>query len=200
MTPRSVSRETEDRLADFAALLAKWNTRINLVSRGSMADLRARHIDDSAQIHALAPHPVRHWADLGSGGGFPGLIVAILARETGSPEMVTLVESDARKSAFLATAIRDLGLAATVRTARIEALPPLGADIVSARALAELDRLLGYAARHMAVDGAALFPKGANWEKELDAARSKWQFDCRVVKSGTDPASVILRVTGVTRA
>ena len=200
MTPRSVSRETEDRLAYFAALFAKWNARINLVSRGSMADLRARHIDDSAQIHALAPHPVRHWADLGSGGGFPGLIVAILARETGTPETVTLVESDARKSAFLATAIRDLGLAATVRTARIEALPPLGADIVSARALADLDMLLGYAARHMAVDGAALFPKGANWEKELGAARSKWQFDCRVVKSGTDPASVILRVTGVTRA
>ncbi|MFN2350190.1 MAG: AAA family ATPase, partial [Thioalkalivibrio sp.] len=139
-----------------------------LVSRGSLASLRARHIDDSAQLHALARHPVSHWVDMGSGGGFPGLVVAILALETGSPEAVTLIESDARKSAFLNTAIRELGLAATVRTERIERASPMAADVVSARALADLDTLLGFADRHMAATGEALFPKGENWEKEVE--------------------------------
>ena len=200
MTGAVVSRETEARFADLSALVEKWNRRINLVSRGSLASLRTRHIDDSAQLHALARHPVSHWVDMGSGGGFPGLVVAILALETGSPEAVTLIESDARKSAFLNTAIRELALAAAVRTERIERASPMAADVVSARALADLDTLLGFADRHMAATGEALFPKGENWEKEVETARSTWQFDCRVDKSLTRSDSVILRVTGVSRA
>ena len=199
MSPAAVSRETEARFAELSALIEKWNRRINLVSRGSLAHLRERHIDDSAQLHALARHPVSHWVDMGSGGGFPGLVVAILALETGSPEAVTLIESDA-EIRLPATAIRELGLVATVRTERIERAPPMAADVVSARALADLDTLLGFADRHMAATGEALFPKGASWEKEVKAARSKWQFDCRVDKSLTSSDSVILRVTGVSRA
>ena len=137
---------------------------------------------------------------MGSGGGFPGLVVGILARETGSPETVTLIETDSRKSTFLSTAIRELGLAATVRTERIEAVPPMAADVISARALADLDALLGFASRHLAETGEALFPKGANWEKELRDARSAWQFECRVDKSLTSSDSVILRIRGVSRA
>ncbi len=200
MIGKNVSRETEERLSHYAALLKKWNPRINLVSRASLSDLWVRHVEDSAQLHDLAAHPVTHWADIGSGGGFPGLVIAILARETGSPARVTLVESDARKSAFLRTVVRETGLAATVITARIEETEPLAADIVSARALADLPTLLGFAARHLGPGGTALFPKGATWQQEISDAQSKWQFSHRVDKSRTDPAAVILRVTGVSRA
>jgi len=200
MSPDDVSRETRERLSIYAALVQKWNPRINLVSRASLENLRARHIADSAQLHDLAPHPVAHWADLGSGGGFPGLVIAILAQETGTPGRVTLVESDARKSAFLRTVIRETGIAATVLTRRIEAAAPLGADVLSARALADLATLLGHAARHLAPGGAAIFPKGASWRQEIAEAQSKWQFISRVDKSRTDPDAVILHITGVSRA
>lgn len=196
----NVSHETTERLSLYAALLRKWTQRINLVSRASISNLQDRHFRDSAQLHALASHPVAHWADLGSGGGFPGLIVAILGMETGSPARVTLVESDMRKCAFLRTVIRETGIAATVRAERIEATTPLDADVLSARALADLSSLLGFAARHLAPDGVALFPKGASWKTELGEAQSKWQFASRVDKSKTDPEAVILRVTGVSRA
>ena len=200
MSPDDVSRETRERLSIYAALVQKWNPRINLVSRASLENLRARHIADSAQLHDLAPHPVAHWADLGSGGGFPGLVIAILAQETGTPGRVTLVESDARKSAFLRTVIRETGIAATVLTRRIEAAAPLGADVLSARALADLATLLGHAVRHLAPGGAAIFPKGASWRQEIAEAQSKWQFISRVDKSRTDPDAVILHITGVSRA
>lgn len=200
MTLAGVSRETKDRLNTYAALLEAWSPRINLVSRASLRQLRTRHFADSAQLIDLAPHPVGHWADLGSGGGFPGLVIAILARETGSPARVTLVDSDARKSAFLRTVIRETGAIATVRTDRIEALEPLAADVLSARALADLPALLGFAARHLEPDGLALFPKGARWQRELREAQSTWQFAHRVVTSRTDPDAVILRITGVARA
>lgn len=200
MILRDVSRETEERLSHYAALLKKWSPRINLVSRASLPHLRSRHFEDSAQLHALPAHPVGHWVDLGSGGGFPGLVIAILAQETGSPVRVTLVESDARKSAFLRTVIRETDLEATVRTERIETTAPLAADVLSARALADLSTLLGFAARHLGPDGTALFPKGATWQQELAEAQSKWQFSSCVDTSVTDPAAVILRVTGVSRA
>lgn len=196
---RDVSRETSARLERYAALLRKWNPRINLVSKSTLDDLWTRHMADSAQLHALAPHPVRHWADLGAGGGFPGLVIAILAIETGSPEHVTLVESDTRKAAFLRTVVRETGAPASVATERIEALPPLGAEVVSARALADLSTLLAYTERHMAPEGLALFPKGAGWKKELAAAQEKWKFRCRVVKSETEDGPVILSISGVLR-
>jgi 16S rRNA (guanine527-N7)-methyltransferase len=200
MSLADVSRETTERLRIYAALIEKWTPRINLVSRASLPHLQSRHFEDSAQLLALAPHPVAHWADLGSGGGFPGLVIAILAAGTASPARVTLVESDARKSAFLRTVIRETGLAATVVTERIETTAPLAADIVSARALADLATLLGFAERHLAPGGTALFPKGATWRDELAAAQSKWQFASRVDKSRTGPDAVILRITGVSRA
>ncbi len=194
-----VSRETSARLETYAALLRKWNPRINLVSRNTLPDLWTRHFADSAQLYSLAPHPVGHWADLGAGGGFPGLVIAIMAMETGSPRRVTLVESDARKGAFLNAVIRETGATATVVTDRIEALPPLSADVLSARALADLTTLLGFAVRHLAPGGTAIFPKGATWEKEVTAARKAWSFGCRVAKSETEDGPVLLRITGVAR-
>lgn len=200
MNLSNVSRETAERLDLYSALLQKWNPRINLVSRASLTEHRTRHFADSAQLYDLADHPVGHWADLGSGGGFPGLIIAILAQETGSPVRVTLVESDARKAAFLTTVIRETGARAEVLTGRIEDIAPLGADIVSARALADLPTLVSYAARHLAPGGVALFPKGQTWEEELEAAQSAWHFTSRVVKSKTETGPVILHLRGLSSA
>ncbi|MET4127647.1 16S rRNA (guanine(527)-N(7))-methyltransferase RsmG [Roseovarius sp. MBR-6] len=199
MMSGNVSRETAERLDIYSALLEKWNPRINLVSRASLAEHRTRHFDDSAQLYDLAAHPVGHWADLGSGGGFPGLIIAILGQGGGSPSRVTLVESDARKATFLNTVIRETGVNATVITGRIETIPPLDADVLSARALADLSTLLGFASRHMRANGAALFPKGVSWQQELAAAQTAWQFSHRVVKSKTETGPVILHVRGISR-
>lgn len=195
-----VSRETQARLDLYAALLLKWNPRINLVSKKSLDEMWTRHFMDSAQIHRLAPHPVAHWVDLGSGGGFPGLVVAIMGHAAGSPRRVTLIESDARKAAFLRVVIRETGIRASVIADRIEKVPPQRGDVLSARALTDLSGLLAFAERHMAPEGVALFPKGARWENELAAAESTWRFDHRLVNSETEDGPVIFAITGVSRA
>jgi 16S rRNA (guanine527-N7)-methyltransferase len=195
-----VSRETQKRLEIYTTLLLKWTPRINLVSRSSLDHLWTRHIADSAQLYDLAPDPIKKWVDLGSGGGFPGLVVAILGAERKDPFHTVLIESDSRKCAFLRAVIRETGVDASVITDRIEKAPPQTGDIVSARALADLSTLLGYAWRHMKPDGRALLPKGEGWRKELETAQPKWQFDWNVAKSKTEIGPVILSVTGVVRA
>ena len=135
-----VSRETEDRLRAYAALIEKWTPKINLISRSTIPEIWARHILDSVQIVQLAPENWGSWTDLGSGGGLPGCVAAILAPENAH---VTLVESDQRKVAFLRTVQRELDLPMTVLAERIEDADVAPADVVSARALAALTRALG---------------------------------------------------------
>jgi 16S rRNA (guanine527-N7)-methyltransferase len=188
-----VSRETAERLEHYAALLRKWNPAINLVAPGTLDTVMTRHIADSAQVAALAPEGWGHWVDLGSGGGFPGMVVAILAAEQ-LGKQVTLVESDQRKAAFLRSVARETGVAARVMASRIEALAPQEADIVSARALAPLPALIGLAAPHLRDGGCALFHKGAEWKKELEEARSQWRFEARSHKSRTHESAVILEL------
>lgn len=200
LAARNVSRETMDRLRNYEALLRKWNPVINLVAKSTLEDIWSRHFLDSAQIYDLAPPTARSWADLGSGGGFPGLIVAILAAGEGRALTVTLVESDQRKAAFLMTAARELGLHLAVRAERIESLPPLNADVLSARALAPLDQLIGHAERHLSPQGVALFPKGVNHAAEMKQALEKWQFSYETVQSVTDADAVIFQIVGVSRA
>lgn len=193
-----VSRETIARLEVFASVLQKWNPRINLVSRNSLNELWTRHIMDSIHVYRFAP-VAQHWADLGSGGGFPGLIVAILAADESPTTHVTLIESDQRKAVFLRTAARETGVQCSVISQRIESAEPQNADVLSARALAELSVLLGFAERHLKPNGTALFPKGATWQKELDAARQQWHFDLEAIKSPTNPDAAILRIKGISR-
>ncbi len=195
----NVSRETYERLQIYADLLKRWNPRINLVSKASIIDLWQRHIADSVQIYKFAPHPVNHWLDLGSGGGFPGLVNAIMAIEKRTPFHMTLIESDVRKSAFLRTVIRETGAPAKVVTGRIEDLEPMNADTISARALADLNTLLSFTERHLNIDGVALFLKGASWEGELQDARTKWNFQYQIDKSETEDGPVILSIRGVER-
>lgn len=194
-----VSRETSDRLKLLADLLLKWNPRINLVSKSTLDTLWTRHILDSAQMIGLVSQGVGHWADIGSGGGFPGLVIAILAAERDSPKKATLIESDQRKCAFLRTVLRETGVSAKVIAERIENTAPQSADVVSARALAELPKLFSYAQRHLQSDGTGLFPKGVTWEKEVIEARKSWSFELDVITSKTKPNSVILKVKDLLR-
>ncbi len=185
------------RLERYAALLEKWNPKINLVARSTLETLWDRHFVDSAQVFRHLPEGPRSWADLGSGGGFPGLVIAILAAEKAPDMLVTLVESDTRKAAFLRTVIRETGISVRVMDERIENIPPLHSDVISARALADLSTLLGFAARHLGQGGVALFPKGVNWEKEVREAQQKWRFTCKQFTSETDSGAVILRIEGI---
>jgi 16S rRNA (guanine527-N7)-methyltransferase len=193
---RDVSRETAQRLDVLAALVAKWNPAINLVAPGSLQALRKRHIDDSLQLVALAPVP-RLWVDLGSGAGFPGLVVAAALAEVAPAARVVLVDSDRRKAAFLRTAAQAMDVAVTVHAARAETLAPQGADVVSARALAPLPTLLPWVRRHLAPGGVALLPKGARHAEELAAARTALRFTCAVHPSGTAQDGVILAVSEI---
>ncbi len=186
-------------LEEFTDLVRKWTRRINLISAKSMDDAFERHTLDSAQIYRLASNEATTWADFGSGGGFPGLVIAIMAKSEGRDLHVTLVESDQRKSVFLATAARNFGLNTDIRTERVESIQPLEVDVISARALAPLDKLLDYADRHGRQDTVCLFPKGRNAETEIQDAKRRWNFSNEAIPSITDPEAAILRIKGVSR-
>lgn len=194
----NVSRETLERLKIFEATIRKWNPRINLVSRDSLNNLWVRHIVDSVQVFRCV-EPTAHWVDIGSGGGFPGLIVAILAADEAPDMKVTLIESDTRKSAFLRTVARECGVNISVISERIESVDPQNAGVLSARALADLSLLFQFTERHLHSDGVALFPKGVNWKKEVDNALKQWRFDWEPVRSLTEAEAVILKIRGVER-
>lgn len=187
-----VSRETLERLHHFVDLVEKWTKRINLIGPLTQADIWERHIRDSAQLVTHAENPPMHWADLGSGGGFPGIVVAVIAAEILPQTRFTLVESDQRKATFLRICQRELGLSLDILSHRIESLPPLGADTVSARALAPLTDLLRYIAPHLTAEGCALLPKGRNAAAEIAVARQSWRFDLAIRPSLTDQEASIL--------
>lgn len=193
-----VSRETISRLAAYEALLTKWNPRINLVSATTLSQIWSRHFLDSAQIFDLAATG-NSWVDLGSGGGFPGLVIAALAAEKKSDLRVTLVESDLRKSAFLASAAREMNLSVQILSQRIEEIPALSADVLSARALAPLEKLFEFSTLHLRSDGVGIFPKGESWRKELAAAQKVWSFEFEAHESKTDSDAAILVINGVKR-
>lgn len=196
----NVSRETLDRLFSFCDLVEKWNPAINLISKSGIAEIWNRHIIDSAQLFQQMPDRAREWCDLGSGGGFPGIVLAILAKQLQPNAQVILVESDRRKSVFLAQASRLLDIDVRVKTQRIEELEPQNADVLSARALAPLSDLCGYAYRHLKPDGVAIFPKGAAAQLEIEQAQKLWRFDYSLTQSYTDPTAHILSVRGIRRA
>lgn len=188
-----VSRETEARLREFLALLQRWNARINLVADRDEGSLWQRHVLDSLQLAPLLPPSDGPMVDLGSGAGFPGLILALASNRP-----THLIESDRRKAAFLIEAARTLGLPLVkIHPTRIEAvtLPP--AAVVSARALAPLPDLLRHAHKLLAPGGIALFPKGRTAEQELTATARGWNMRVERFPSRTDPASTILRISEI---
>lgn len=194
----NVSRETTDKLRAFEGLVKKWTTRINLVSPASVPNLWNRHIVDSAQVAAIAPH-AGTWTDLGSGGGFPGIVVAIISAGAGHETTFDLVESDTRKSVFLKTVARQLELPVMVHAVRLQDVALQPADVVSARALSPLTDLLSHCDHLLRRDGVAIFPKGNKWRDEVEDARQQWSFDLDVVQSITDSNSAILKVSSIQR-
>jgi 16S rRNA (guanine527-N7)-methyltransferase len=228
-----VSRETIDRLAIYERLLREWQKTINLVAASTLDAVWHRHFADSAQLLALAPQ-ARAWVDLGSGAGFPGLVVAVLMadspgrsvasrlagegqggiapsprlrgapppRKTPPAVRATLIESNARKCAFLREVVRQTGVGASVAvdilSTRIEAAATQarvhGPDVVSARALAPLDRLVNLAAHLSTSRTVGLFLKGRDAAAELEAARRMWNFDAELVPSRTEPGASIVVV------
>lgn len=192
----TVSRETMQ-LEAYAALLRKWNPTINLVAPATLPNLEARHIADSLQLTRTAGDAAGDWLDIGSGGGLPGIVIAV-----SRPDLsMSLLESDKRKCSFLRSAARELGLEnVKIINDRIEQAAPQATNNVSARALAPLPLLLSYVSRHLAPDGTAWLMKGRNWRSEVDDARKDWNFDLCTHKSQTDEEAVILQITGIRHA
>jgi 16S rRNA (guanine527-N7)-methyltransferase len=196
----TVSRETWTRLDGLVALLLKWQTTTNLVAPSTLTEVWTRHIADSAQLLTIVPN-ARAWVDLGSGGGFPGLVVACaMADHPGAK--IDLVESNQKKSAFLREAVRILSVPAIVHARRIEDFvnaPPQSIDVVTARALAPLDRLMDYAGPLLKNGAIGLFPKGQDAVAELTAASKSWIIDAQLVPSVTDPQARIVVVRRATK-
>lgn len=191
-----VSRETWERLARYEDLVRKWQRSINLISPSTVDSIRERHVLDSLQLYVLQPAPLV-WADLGSGAGFPGVVMAICLAER-RDGWVHLIESNNKKAAFLRSAIAETGARASVHAARIEDAASLLSDVqaISARALAPLDDLLGFAARFAGHgDGPECwFHKGLDYREEVKRARGNWDFDLVEHPSRVLDGSVILEI------
>lgn len=178
----------------FCSLLLQWNPRINLISRADEPHLWQRHVQDSLALVDLIPPGISHAIDIGTGGGFPGLILAIA---TGLH--FHLVESDQRKCAFLREAARQTATTVTLHPRRIEEANVPPAPLITARALAPLPRLLAWCTPHLAEGGICLFPKGRTANDELLAAQTDWKFTLDRFTSPIDPSSTILRLSQISR-
>jgi 16S rRNA (guanine527-N7)-methyltransferase len=187
-----VSRETLAHLKAYGGLLKDWNSRHNLVSAASLNDLWRRHFWDSAQLALLIPGNAETLVDMGSGAGFPGLVLAEILRGRVS---VTLYEATAKKCAFLAVVAERLRLPVTIRNARMEEVPPQPFDVVTARACAPLPKLLDYAQKFTAPNSVCLFLKGQNLGLELTEAHKSWKMKIRQIASQTHSSGTILEVT-----
>lgn len=187
-----VSRETCDRLTAYVAILKDWNTRINLVSQATLDAVWDRHILDCAQIAPLVPEKTRRLADMGAGAGFPGLVLALLLEGRVS---VTLFEATGKKCAFLKAAAEAMNLCVEIRNERVEASSVGPFDVVTARALAPLPKLLTYAQKIVGTNGILLFPKGESLEQELTEVQKTWRMSVVRHPSRTHEGSQILEIS-----
>lgn len=190
----NVPRETLEAMERFEALLAEENSRQNLVSRASLDRVWVRHILDSAQLYRMAPGRHRSWLDIGTGAGFPGMVIALLRRSR-----VTMVESRRLRADFLDRAVRALSLDAEIICADLDAVEARPFDVISARAVAPLDRLFALGERFATPATCWLFPKGRSAKSELEAARASWQGDFRLEPSLTDADAGIIVAAQIRR-
>ena len=193
----NVSRETLDLFCEYEALLSKWNKKINLVSKNSLFDIWERHFLDSGQIINHVEAAGKRWVDLGSGAGFPGLVVALLLRDRKIDCDIILVEKNLKKVFFLKEVVRKLDLNVKVLNKNIRTIEPLNADILSARAFSELNELIEIAYHHREERGVCLFLKGENYRCELDKTLNNWFFHYDVVYSYSNSSGNIIRVKNI---
>lgn len=196
-----VSRETQEKLGRFVDLFQKWARTINLVAPSTLSEVWNRHVRDSLQLRTIVPGPAR-WIDIGSGGGFPGIVIAIALTETGEG-WVDLVESNKKKCSFLRMALLESQARGAVHPLRIEdAVSKLEApDVISARALAELDKLFDYVFPWVEKNPnlKLVFHKGRDYLAEIEKARGRWRFDLVVHQSVVEADSVILEISSLQR-
>ena len=190
----NVSRETLNGFYEYETLLSKWNEKINLVSKNTLMDIWERHFLDSGQIIKHVEASGKRWVDVGSGAGFPGLVVALLLRDRKIDCDLVLVEKNPKKVFFLNEVIRKLNLSVEVVNDNIDTLEPLNADILTARAFSELNNLIEIAFRHRKKEGICLFLKGENYRIELDKTLNYWFFDYDIVDSLSSSSGKIIRV------
>ena len=194
-----VSRETLDALKYFEDLVVLWNPAINLISNSSVFDLWSRHIIDSAQLFLFTMPDEGLWLDVGSGGGFPGIVVSIVAKELAPSLRVVLVESDNRKCVFLRTVIRELGLSVKVINDRIENVKLDNVVYLSARALRNLNSLLFIVENNVSRETVCVFPKGRSYKRELVESQKNWKFDFNLIDSNTSEDSKVIVLKGLER-
>jgi 16S rRNA (guanine527-N7)-methyltransferase len=203
MTPEQFAVQAPihpDSLDDYRTwdiLLRKWNARINLVAPKSLPSFWQRHALDSAQVLPLIPETARTIVDFGSGAGFPGLAVAIEAKHKGLDQTIHLIESAGKKASFLKSVSRETKIPTLIHRDRIEALPTLNADIVTARAFAPLHRLLPLAWHHLSPQGQIILLKGEAVDAEITEARRAWTFDAQQTPSLSDETGCVLKITGL---
>lgn len=186
------SKTLHQKLQMFETLLKKWQKAVNLVSNNSLDNLWERHILDSAQLFAHIPEDAETLVDLGSGGGFPGLVLAFMAQDAGHALHVHLVESDTRKCAFLQEVCHQLAIPATIHHCRIEDMPAFPADVITARALSDLPTLLRLSRAFWKPSTHALFLKGSRVQDELARVPAGWTY--QLLPSQTDPSGVIVDI------
>ena len=194
MNSLNVSRETIKSFCEYEVLLSKWNKKINLVSKKTLVDIWERHFLDSGQIINYVDASGKRWIDVGSGAGFPGLVVALLLRDRKIDCDLVLVEKNSKKVFFLNEVIRKLNLNVKVFKKDIRSIEPLNADILTARAFSELKELIEIACHHRKEKGICLFLKGQNYKVELDKTLNYWFFDYDVFDSLSNHSGKIIRV------
>ncbi|MDD9718092.1 16S rRNA (guanine(527)-N(7))-methyltransferase RsmG [Dinoroseobacter sp. PD6] len=184
----------------FEGLIRKWSPRINLVAPSTYDQTWERHILDSAQLYDFLPSTADKVIDLGSGGGLPVVVLGVLAKHRGCRIKFTAIESDARKCAFLRTAARELQINLSVITSRIEAANVEPGNVITARALAPVSKLLEFAEPLRVAGGTCLFLKGENVQNEVSEAKNSWQFEAKYYPSVTSEKSAILEIGEFYRA
>ncbi len=195
----NVSRETFDKLKSCQTMLSEWQQKFNLVSSNTLEDSWNRHFLDSAQLFPLLPKDAEVMYDFGSGAGFPGMVLAIMANEKMPRLQVNLVESTTKKTLYLNAVREQLSVRVNVLNDRIEKLPAAKADVITSRALASLNELLGYAVRFCKPETVCIFPKGKKYAEELAEAHRCWRFKCQILPSRQSEEGRILVITSLSK-
>lgn len=199
MEKYNVSRETYDKLKAYEASLHEWQKKFNLVSNSTLENAWERHFLDSVQLFSLLPQNAKVLYDFGSGAGFPGMVLAIMANEKTPYLKVNLVESTGKKTLYLNEVKKLTSTKVTIINKRIEHLRPQIADVITSRALSSLKELLGYSLPFCGPHTVCIFPKGKKYAEEIAEAKAQWNFDCKLVKSEQSDEGMILVITHLSK-
>ncbi len=195
----NVSRETFDKLKHYQSMLIEWQSKFNLVSSSTLDDAWNRHFLDSVQLFQYIPNQAKVLYDFGSGAGFPGMVLSIMANEKMPDLQVSLIESTTKKTLYLNAVKSETNTNVTILNDRIENLQLPKADVITSRAMASLTELLGYAYKFCKKESVCIFPKGKKYAEELSEAHKRWKFKCQIVASTQSDEGKILIITNLSK-